>query len=150
MRNSDGDARPGGAWRLKDTLVLPFSPRTWVAFLFLVLSFAIGLAWFIVLVTLIATGFGMLITLLGLPILVFTAVLWTCGARLERWRMRERRAGLFHGSRCRPALPAGCPASPALRISQPSGGGGGAAALATLSRTRPWSAALVIEFTRSL
>lgn len=56
--------------------------------MFLLLSFAIGLGWFIVLVTLIATGGGLLITLVGLPILVFTAVLWTYGARLERWRMR--------------------------------------------------------------
>lgn len=40
------------------------------------------------LVTLISTGAGLVITLVGLPILAFTAVLWTFGARAERWRMR--------------------------------------------------------------
>jgi signal transduction histidine kinase len=89
MRTSDDDSRSGGAWHLlASTLLLPVSPRTWIAFAFLILSFAIGLAWFIVLVTLISTGAGLAITLVGLPILVFTAVLWTFGARLERWRVR--------------------------------------------------------------
>ena len=89
MRTSEGAVTSGGAWQLlRSTIGLPFSRRTWIAFVFLLLSFAIGLAWFIVLVTLIATGAGLLITLVGLPILVFTAVLWTFGARLERWRMR--------------------------------------------------------------
>ena len=76
-------------WRLlKNTLGLPFFPRTWIAFLFLVLSFVIGTFWFTVLVTLISTGAGLVITLVGLPILLFTAVLWTFGARAERWRVR--------------------------------------------------------------
>jgi len=76
-------------WRLlKNTIGLPFFPRTWISFLFLILSFAIGLFWFIVLVTLISTGAGLVITLVGLPILLFTAVLWTFGARAERWRVR--------------------------------------------------------------
>jgi len=42
----------------------------------------------VVLVTLVSTGVGLVITLVGLPILVFTAVLWTYGARVERWRVR--------------------------------------------------------------
>ena len=76
-------------WRLlRNTIGLPFAPRTWIAFLFLILNFALGVFWFTVLVTLISTGAGLAITLVGLPILVFTAVLWTYGARLERWRLR--------------------------------------------------------------
>ena len=64
------------------------SPRTWVAAIFLVLSFAVGLFWFVALVTLVSTGAALAITLVGLPILALTLILWTYGARAERWRVR--------------------------------------------------------------
>ncbi len=66
---------------------LLFSARLWLAAIFLLLSFGLGLFWFIVLVTLLATGLGMAITLVGLPLLLLTMVLWTYGARVERWRI---------------------------------------------------------------
>ncbi|HEX5478659.1 MAG TPA: hypothetical protein VFY79_02955, partial [Dehalococcoidia bacterium] len=42
------------------------SPRTWVAAMFLVLSFGVGLFWFVALVTLVSTGAALAITLVGL------------------------------------------------------------------------------------
>ncbi len=66
---------------------LLLSVSTWAAAVFLLLSFGLGLFWFIVLVTLVSTGAGMAITLVGLPLLLFTMVLWTYGARVERWRV---------------------------------------------------------------
>ena len=76
---------------LTDLLVNPlrllFSARPWSAALFGVLSFAIGLFWFVTLVTLISSGVGLAITFFGLPILLFAVWLWVQGARLERWRV---------------------------------------------------------------
>ena len=59
-----------------------------MSFLFLILSFVLGTFWFSLLVSLISTGAGLVITFFGLPMLVLTMVLWTYGARLERWRVR--------------------------------------------------------------
>jgi len=73
--------------RLRNPLQLFISPEPWLALIFMLLSFAVGLFWFIVLVTLIATGAGMAITLVGLPLLAGTLILWTYGARLERFRV---------------------------------------------------------------
>ena len=76
---------------LTDLLVNPlrllFSARPWSVALFGVLSFAIGLFWFVTLVTLISSGVGLAITFFGLPILLFAVWLWVQGARLERWRV---------------------------------------------------------------
>jgi signal transduction histidine kinase len=55
----------------------------------MVLTFVVGLFWFVVLVTLIAVGAGMAITLVGLPLLAGTLILWTYGARLERFRVNS-------------------------------------------------------------
>jgi len=78
-------------YRVRSPLRNPFrlliSPEPWLAFIFMILSFAIGLFWFIVLVTLIALGGGLAITLVGLPLLAGTLILWTYGARLERFRV---------------------------------------------------------------
>jgi signal transduction histidine kinase len=56
--------------------------------LFLVLSFGLGLAWFITLVTLLAVGFGTILAWVGIPILAATFALSIWGAQLERSRIR--------------------------------------------------------------
>lgn len=81
--------RAGARSRLSGNIGNPFrlliSARPWLAAVFLLGSFVTGLFWFCVLVTLLAIGFGLAITLIGLPLLVFTMFLWTWGARVERW-----------------------------------------------------------------
>jgi len=56
--------------------------------LFLLLSFGLGLAWFISLVTLLAVGFGTVVVWIGIPILAATFALAIWGAQLERSRIR--------------------------------------------------------------
>jgi len=72
---------------LENPVQLLFSARPWTAALFAVLSFPIGVFWFVALVTLISTGLGLAITFLGIPILIFAMWLWTKGAALERVRV---------------------------------------------------------------
>jgi signal transduction histidine kinase len=74
---------------LRNPFRLLFSAEPWINWIFMVLSFAVGLFWFIVLVVLIATGAGLSITLVGLPMLAGTLILWTYGARLERYRVNS-------------------------------------------------------------
>ncbi|MGA7669408.1 MAG: sensor domain-containing protein [Nitrolancea sp.] len=76
-----------GRSSLRNPLRLFFSREPWLSLIFMVLSFAVGLFWFIVLVTLIATGAGLSVTLVGLPMLAGTLILWTYGARIERFRV---------------------------------------------------------------
>ena len=64
------------------------SPAPWRAALFMLLSFGLGIAAFVCLVTAIAVGIGTLIIWIGIPILVATMVAWRWAARLERWRIR--------------------------------------------------------------
>ena len=61
-----GERQRGGTRLLRRM----FSVEPWIAAALMILSFALGLFWFCVLITLIATGGGTLITLIGLPILV--------------------------------------------------------------------------------
>jgi signal transduction histidine kinase len=65
-----------------------FSAEPWVAAAFMILSFVLGVFWFCLLITLISTGGGALITLIGLPILVLAMYAWIAGAKSERWRVR--------------------------------------------------------------
>jgi signal transduction histidine kinase len=65
-----------------------FGRQLWLNILFLLLSFPIGLALFIVIVVTGATGLGLIITIIGLPLLALTAVTWRGGAIFERWRVR--------------------------------------------------------------
>lgn len=74
--------------RLSGLIRGTFTRESWTAALFLVSSFAYGLALFVVLVTLIALGAGLAITLVGLPILALAMLLWVGAARLERERVR--------------------------------------------------------------
>src|SRR5215204_5623918 len=80
-------SRIGQRHPLPNPIHLLFSARPWVAAAFMLLSFAIGLFWFVTLVTMIATGLGLAVMVLGLPILFLTMVLWTWGTRAERWRV---------------------------------------------------------------
>ncbi|HVX30044.1 MAG TPA: sensor histidine kinase [Nitrolancea sp.] len=77
------------AKNLRNPFRLLISAEPWINWIFMNLSFAIGLFWFIVLVVLIAVGAGMAITLVGLPMLAGTLILWTYGARLERYRVNS-------------------------------------------------------------
>lgn len=72
---------------LRNPLRLLVSPEPWLALVFMLLSFVLGIFWFTVLVILLSVGLGMAITLVGLPVLAGTLVLWTYGARLERLRV---------------------------------------------------------------
>lgn len=62
------------------------SGEPWLALVYMLLSFVLGIFWFVALVTLISTGTSLVITLIGIPILVGTMYLWIGGARLERSR----------------------------------------------------------------
>jgi signal transduction histidine kinase len=85
------NSRDDTGWRADVIVLRPFglliSPRTWLSLAFLLTSFVLGVFWFVVLVTLVSTGAGLAVTLVGLPILLLTMILWTWGARLERSRV---------------------------------------------------------------
>jgi signal transduction histidine kinase len=80
-------SRIGHRGALPNPVRLLFSSRPWVAAAFMLLSFVIGLFWFVTLMMLISSGLGMAVMVFGLPILLVTMVLWTWGARAERWRV---------------------------------------------------------------
>ena len=63
--------------------------RTAKETLYLLLDLPVGIATFTVVVTLVALGFGMLITLLGIPILIGAAFVIRAMADAERWRARK-------------------------------------------------------------
>ena len=79
-----GESRRGGTRFIRRM----FSVEPWVAAAFMVVSFALGLFWFCLLIPLLATGLGTLITLIGLPLLALSLVAWVAGARAERWRVK--------------------------------------------------------------
>lgn len=66
--------RRGTAWR--GFFMAPFRRQTWANILYLALSFPLGVAYFTVLVTVIATGGGMAVTLVGIPLLVGAMYAW--------------------------------------------------------------------------
>ncbi len=51
-----------------------FRPQTYLNLLYLLLAFPLGLAYFVFLVTGLSLGFGLIITLAGIPILVLMLV----------------------------------------------------------------------------
>jgi signal transduction histidine kinase len=69
---------------MRTVLTEPFRLRTWREAAWALLALWIGVFWFCVLVTLLATGIGLAITIVGLPILALTLVVAAWGARLER------------------------------------------------------------------
>jgi signal transduction histidine kinase len=55
---------------------------------YVVSGFALSVAWWALLVSLLSTGLGTSVTLVGLPILALTMFVWIQLARTERWRAR--------------------------------------------------------------
>lgn len=98
----------------------PFRRQTWANILYLALSFPLGLTYFVVLVTVIATGGGMAITLVGIPILVGAMYAWPYLAEADRLManallrsaippltfQQPERGGLWPGIRARLVSPA--------------------------------------------
>jgi signal transduction histidine kinase len=78
------DQSPSFVRRLRNL----FGVRLWASIIFLISSFPIGLALFIIVVVTGATGLGLIITVIGLPLIAFAAFTWRLGAMLERWRVR--------------------------------------------------------------
>jgi hypothetical protein len=61
-------------------------PPVFGSLAYLLLSFPLGVAWFVTLVTLLAVGASTAIVWVGLPVLATAIVLWRAGAQLERVR----------------------------------------------------------------
>jgi hypothetical protein len=76
----------------------PFLPSTYLNLLYLFFNFPLGIMYFVVLLTLLALGFGLSITLLGIPILIGTVGLVWGFAWLER-KMAAAVLGSGLGSR---------------------------------------------------
>jgi signal transduction histidine kinase len=64
----------------------PFEARTWKETIYLLLSMPIGIATFTVIVTGVSLGFGLLITLIGIPILIATLYVSRWMGSFERGR----------------------------------------------------------------
>ncbi|MEW6582163.1 MAG: sensor domain-containing protein [Actinomycetota bacterium] len=77
-----GDGRRGG--RLGDMLAAPFRARTLRELGYALAALPLGVLWFTVMVTLLATGIGMAATLVGIPMLVGTMLLARFGSECER------------------------------------------------------------------
>ncbi|MCL4232792.1 MAG: winged helix-turn-helix domain-containing protein [Dehalococcoidia bacterium] len=73
-----------GKTPLRSFLDAPLRPQAWANILYLALSFPLGLTYFVVLVTVIATGGGMAITLVGIPMLVGAMYAWPYLAEADR------------------------------------------------------------------
>jgi signal transduction histidine kinase len=66
----------------------PFEARTWRETLHLLLNLPVGIATFTVIVTMFATGFGMLITLVGIPLIFLTIYVSRAMGTVERARAK--------------------------------------------------------------
>jgi signal transduction histidine kinase len=84
MSVEQATAGGGGGAPLLRVLKAPLDPRTWTAALYLLASLAVGVFWFVVLVTGISVGLSLVIIWVGLPILAGTMLAWRGGAWLER------------------------------------------------------------------
>src|SRR5215510_15033454 len=78
-------ARPGLLARLIRPLV---EARTWKATLQAILDLPFGIAWFTVIVTGLSVGFGTLITLIGIPVLLLLLLFSRALSTVERARSR--------------------------------------------------------------
>ena len=74
---------PGGGWSRRIFGIVA-REETYLELLYLVLSFPIGLAAFIVLTTFVSVGLGLAVTLVGIPILVATMYGWCLAADADR------------------------------------------------------------------
>lgn len=79
-RFGSGERRRGGYHRRWGRALLDTA--------YVLTGFALATLWWSLLVTLLAVGFGMVVTLVGVPILAVTMFLWTRIADTERWRAR--------------------------------------------------------------
>lgn len=79
-------------------------PRTYSRIVYLLIAFPIGLAEFLFLTIGISFGFGTLITLIGVPILVGMLLAWRWLAEVERW-LTERLLGVRIPPPYRPVRP---------------------------------------------
>src|SRR3954470_18444260 len=61
---------------------------TWTATAHLLVNLALGIAWFTIAVTLFSVSLGLLITLIGIPLLVLTINFGRVVGAVERARMR--------------------------------------------------------------
>ncbi len=68
----------------RDLFMVPFRGQTYLNLLYLLFSFPLGLAYFIVLVTGLSLGIGLIILWVGVFILVGLFALWIALARFER------------------------------------------------------------------
>jgi signal transduction histidine kinase len=66
----------------------PFEARTWRETLHLLLNLPVGIATFTIIVTMFATGFGLLVTLVGIPLVVLTIYVSRWMGTVERVRAR--------------------------------------------------------------
>jgi hypothetical protein len=71
----------GVPW-LQRVVRAPIEPRTWAAAAYLVASMAVGIFWFVVLVSGISVGLSLVIVWVGLPILAPT---WWPGGAAPGW-----------------------------------------------------------------
>ncbi|GAA4231200.1 sensor histidine kinase [Actinomadura meridiana] len=83
-----GDAAANVANGPWTPLALAKSSLTWRSAIYLAVSMAFGLGWFITLVVGLALSFSLLIIWVGLPMLVLMMLLWRFGAMLERRLVR--------------------------------------------------------------
>jgi len=62
-----------------------FDPQVYLRLVYLLVSFPLGLAYFVVLVTCLATFGGLAITIVGIPLLLATMYIWCGVADFDRW-----------------------------------------------------------------
>lgn len=75
----------GGFWAaLKNVFGVVARPGTYGNLLYLLLSFPLGLAYFVLLTTGISLGIGLYLIVVGLPLLVMVLMLWRQLVKLER------------------------------------------------------------------
>ncbi|MER7622341.1 sensor domain-containing protein [Streptomyces sp. NPDC126503] len=79
---------PAASLRLPAVLRAPFEGRTWRAFLHVLVGLPLAVCWFALSVALTATGAGLLITFLGVPVLAGTLALCRGFGVVERARAR--------------------------------------------------------------
>ena len=80
-------ARPQARHPLVEILLAPVSPSTWWAVASVLIGFVVAVTAFSIVTTLFSTGAGLLIVIIGIPILALGIEAARLAARVERWRM---------------------------------------------------------------
>ncbi|MCU1393819.1 MAG: desK 7 [Ilumatobacteraceae bacterium] len=113
---ASSDASAPTPARRRNLFVRAYGPlvqgRTWATTLHLLLDLAFGIAWFTVVVTMLSVSAGLMVTLIGLPLLVATVgfgrligaaerarVRAVFGTRLDAFPRRHREGSLWHRAR---------------------------------------------------